>query len=232
MQRLRCIAIDDEPLALDLIREYSSRFPTLQMLHTFEDALYAAEFLNKHVVDLLFIDINMPDITGIDLVRALEVRPMIIFTTAYRKFAYDGFELDALDYLLKPIDFSRFSKTINKALDYHQYKLNPKSVSSDSMYVHSDYKLVRVALDDIIYIESFGDYVVIHQLQENPVTTLMSLKKVLEKLPERYFKRIHRSYIVAVKQIKSVHNRKVQLKTGMELQIGDSYIHTLQDWLK
>lgn len=232
MQKLRCIAIDDEPLALELITTYTARFPSLILLQTFEDAIYGAEFLKHNAIDLLFIDINMPDITGIDLVRALDVRPMVIFTTAYKNFAYEGFELDALDYLLKPIDFERFSKTVNKALDYHQYKLSPKSTSSDSIYVHSEYRLVRIPIADILYIESFGDYVTIHQANERPVSTLMSLKKILEKLPEIQFKRIHRSFIVATTQIKSVHNRRVQLRQGSELPIGDSYIQILQDWLK
>lgn len=232
MERLKCIAIDDEPLALDLITEYTSRFPSLQLLHTFEDAIYGAEYLKNHAVDLLFIDINMPDITGIDLVRSLEVKPMIIFTTAYRKFAFEGFELDALDYLLKPIDFNRFSKTIHKAIDYHQYKINPKSTTGDSIYVHAGYKLVRIVLEEISYIESFGDYVVVHQLHDKEVSTLMSLKKIGEKLPDSQFKRIHRSYIVSLHQIKLVHGRKVQLKMGVELPIGDSYIQALQDWLK
>ncbi|MEJ2884538.1 LytR/AlgR family response regulator transcription factor [Pedobacter sp. GR22-6] len=232
MSPLKCIAIDDEPLALELIKTYASKFPALQLLHTFEDAIYGAEYLKKHVVDLLFIDINMPDITGIDLVRSLDVRPMVIFTTAYKNFAYEGFELDALDFLLKPIDFERFSRTINKAIDYHQYKQNPKSASSDSIYVHSEYRLVRIVLEEISYIESFGDYVTIHQLNEKPVATLMSLKKILEKLPEKQFRRIHRSFIVSIDQIKSLHNRKVQLRAGNELPIGDSYMQLMQEWLK
>lgn len=232
MQQLKCIAIDDEPLALELIKEYCSRFPSLHLLHAFEDAIYGAEYLQKNSVDLLFIDINMPDITGIDLVRSLEVRPLVIFTTAYKNFAYEGFELDALDFLLKPIDFERFSRTIHKALDYHQYRQNPKSTSSDSIYVHSEYRLVRIVLDQINYIESFGDYVTIHQIAEKPTSTLMSLKKILEKLPEKQFIRIHRSFIVALAQIKSVHNRKVQLRIGKELPIGDSYLPTLQESLK
>jgi len=230
--KLKCIAIDDEPLALELIREYVSRFPALQLLHTFEDAIYGAEFLKYNAVDLLFIDINMPDITGIDLVRSLERRPIVIFTTAYRNFAFEGFELDALDYLLKPIDFERFSKTVGKAIDYHQYQQNPKSDVSDSIYVHSEYRLVRIVLDQISYIESFGDYVMVHLLNDKPVSTLMSLKKVLEKLPEQHFKRIHRSYIVPLKLIKTIHHRKVQLSCGKELPISDTYIQVILDWLK
>ena len=119
---LQCIAIDDEPLALRLIAEYVSRFPALQLVKTFDDAISGAEFLKTKPVDLLFIDINMPDITGIDLVRSLPVKPIVIFTTAYKNFAYEGFELEALDYILKPIDFKRFEKAVEKAVDYYRYK--------------------------------------------------------------------------------------------------------------
>ncbi|TDO22662.1 LytR/AlgR family response regulator transcription factor [Pedobacter duraquae] len=232
MKRLTCIAIDDEPLALELIREYTSRCPVLNLLYTFEDAIQGAEYLNHHPVDLLFIDINMPDITGIDLVRTLTVRPMVIFTTAYKNFAYEGFELDALDFLLKPIDFARFSKTITKAVLYQEYRQQPKSVATESIYVHADYKLVRIALQEVAYIESFGDYVTIHLLNDKAVSSLMSLKKVLEKLPEKQFIRIHRSYVVPASQIKMVHNRKVSLNAGRELPIGNSYLPMVNEWLK
>src|SRR5882757_1591692 len=114
--KLKCVAIDDEPLALKLLQQYAAKTPELDMLHTFDDAISAAEFIRKNKIDLLFIDINMPDITGIDLVRSLQQKPMIIFTTAYKKFAYEGFELDAVDYLLKPIDYTRFNKAVQKAV--------------------------------------------------------------------------------------------------------------------
>src|SRR4051794_5676369 len=117
--QIKCVAIDDEPLALNLIKEYTNRFPSLRLVQTFDDAISGAEFLRSNQVDLLFIDINMPDISGIELVRSLKEKPMIIFTTAYRKFAFEGFELDALDYLLKPIEFERFEKAVNKAIDYY-----------------------------------------------------------------------------------------------------------------
>lgn len=232
MEKLKCIAIDDEPLALDLIRQYVAKFPYLQLVNSFEDAISGAEFLRKHSVDLVFVDINMPDISGLDLVRSLEVKPMIIFTTAHKKFAFEGFELDALDYLLKPIDFNRFSKTINKAIEYYRYRKNPRPTESDSLYVYSEYQLIRIPLAEIVYIESNEDYLTIHQLNDKPVSTLMTLKKMLEKLPEATFKRIHRSFIVSLQQLKSLHNRKVQLRTGIELPVGDSYMQSLQDSLK
>lgn len=233
MKKLKCVAIDDEPLALELMEQYISRFPALQLLQTFEDAISGAEYLKRHPVDLLFVDINMPDITGLDLVRSLTEKPLIIFTTAYKSFAFEGFELEALDYLLKPIDFSRFTKAVEKAVDYYQYthaeKVEPQQ---ESLYVYSEYRMVKINLADIEYIESMEDYIKIHTTGESkPVLTLMPLKKALEKLPPEKFKRIHRSYIIAVDKVKSIHNRRLKLG-DTELPIGDSYSESVRSWAK
>jgi two-component system LytT family response regulator len=231
MKQLTCIAIDDEPLALNLIEGYVSKLPALKLLKTFEDALYASEFLQNNQVDLLFVDINMPDINGIELVRSLTVKPMVIFTTAYKNFAFEGFELQALDYLLKPIDFTRFSKAVEKAVDFYQYKtVALRQPDAESLYVYSEYRMIKIELNNIEYIESMEDYIKIHLLdQPKPILTLMALKKVLEKLPEDRFKRIHRSYVVALQQIKSIHNKKVQLKSA-ELPVSNSYYDLISKW--
>ena len=229
---LKCVAIDDEPLATELIRTYISRFPDLDLLETFEDAISGAEYLQKTPIDLLFLDINMPDISGIDLARALDRKPMIIFTTAYKQFAFEGFELEAIDYLLKPIDFERFSKAVHKAVDYHRYINNTLPLTEDaSIYVHSEYRMVKIVLKSIEYLESMEDYVKIHLDHLPPVLTLMPLKKMLEKLPSNEFKRIHRSFIVPVKKVKSVQHRKVRL-TDIELPISSSYSDEVKEWLK
>ena len=229
---LKCVAIDDEPLATALISTYISRFPDLELLQTFEDAVSGAEYLQKIHVDLLFLDINMPDISGIDLARALDKKPMIIFTTAYKQFAYEGFELEAIDYLLKPIDFDRFSKSIHKAIDYHNYKNNEVPGTEDaSIYVHSEYRMIKIVLKNIEYLESMEDYVKIHLDNSSPVLTLMPLKKMLEKLPASDFKRIHRSFIVPVKKVRSVQNRKVKLSV-VELPISGSYADQVKEWLR
>jgi DNA-binding LytR/AlgR family response regulator len=227
--QLNCIAIDDEPLALELIKNYVSRIPALQLLHTFDDALSGAEFLKKGTVDLLFVDINMPDITGVELVRSLEQKPMVIFTTAYKNYAYEGFELEAIDYLLKPIDFNRFSKAVDKALEYHKYKTNIAEDNTASLYVYSEYRMVRIDLKDIEYIESMEDYIKIHRHNLPTVLTLMPLKKILEKLPTDEFERIHRSYIVAVKKVKAIQNRKAYLGE-IQLPISDSYADFIKKW--
>ncbi|GGH17351.1 LytR/AlgR family response regulator transcription factor [Mucilaginibacter phyllosphaerae] len=229
---LKCVAIDDEPLALELIKNYVSRFPALQLLQTFEDAVSGAEYLRYNAADLLFVDINMPDITGIDLVRALTSKPMVIFTTAYKNFALEGFELEAIDYLLKPIDLKRFGKAIEKATDYYRYKTATTAEGKDeSLYVYSEYRMVKINLKDIEYIESMEDYIKIHLQFDKTILTLMPLKKVLEKLPEDKFQRIHRSYIVPVGKIISIQNRKVKLP-AVELPISDSYADFARRWMK
>lgn len=229
---IKCIAVDDEPLALQLISGYVSRFPSLNLIQTFEDAIAAAEFLRHNTIDLLFIDINMPDINGIDLVKALENKPMVIFTTAYKNFAFEGFELEAIDYLLKPIDIKRFTKAIEKALDFYKYK-HPANEDTyqESLYVYAEYKMVKVNLKEVEYIESMEDYIKIHTGAPKPVMTLMPLKKVLEKLPPDSFKRIHRSYIINVNKIKSIQNRKVQLDT-IQLPVSDTYIDNLRSQIR
>lgn len=233
MTTLKCIAIDDEPLALELMRKYIARFPSLQLIQCFEDAISGAEFLKRNPVDLLFVDINMPDITGIDLVRSLTEKPMVIFTTAYKSFAFEGFELEALDYLLKPIDIGRFGKAIEKALEFYQYKHTQNNAAQqESLYVYSEYRMVKINLNDIEYIESMEDYIKIHtNASPKPVLTLMPLKKVLEKLPADQFQRIHRSYVVATGKIKSIQNRKIQLAAA-ELPISDSYSSFAKTWVK
>ena len=231
MKRLRCIAIDDEPLALRLISKYALEFPQLQMVQTFEDAISGAEYLKQGTTDLLFIDINMPDITGIELVRSLQQKPLVIFTTAYKNFAFEGFELEAVDYLLKPIDIKRFSKAVEKAVDYYKYKSTVNERQDESIYVYSEYRMVKIDLANIEYIESMEDYIKIHVNNGKTVLTLIPLKKVLEKLPADKFQRIHRSYIVPVNKIKSIHNRRVQL-AEIELPISESYTDFARNWMK
>ena len=227
---LKCVAIDDELPALQLMQKYITDHPQLQLLQQFTDAVSASEYLKTAAVDLLFVDINMPDITGLDLVRSLSNPPMIIFTTAYKKFAIDGFELNAIDYLLKPISFERFSKAVQKAADYHQYKSKPATTAEEALMVFSEYQLVKINCSTIEYIESLDDYIRINISNDKPVMTLMTLKAVLEKLPSTQFKRIHRSYIVNMEKIRSVANRKIKLLSGAELPVSESYLDVLKAW--
>jgi len=229
---LKCVAIDDEPLALQLIESYVKRIPSLTLADTFEDALSGAEFLNQHPVDLLFLDVNMPDISGVDLARSIRVKPMIIFTTAYKEFAFDGFQLEAVDYLLKPLEFESFLKAVNKALAYKKFKEQAGNADdNDVIYVHAEYRLVKIRIREIEYIESMEDYIKIHVGRDKPVLTLMTMKKILELLPEQQFIRIHRSYVVPVAGIEAILHKKVQLKHIL-LPVGDSYADQMKGMFK
>jgi DNA-binding LytR/AlgR family response regulator len=228
---LKCIVIDDEPLAIDLLSDYIGRINHLQLLQTFDDAIHGGEFLRHHQVDLLFVDINMPDITGIDLLRSLPDKPLTIFTTAYKKFAYEGFELDIIDYLLKPISFDRFQKAVQKAITYQQSLQQPGEQES-FLFVRSEYRMLKIPLSSINYLEGLEDYVKIHIEGAKPVMTLMTMKAMLEKLPAQQFRRIHRSYIVPIQQVTSILNKKVMLQHGIELPISDSYVSFINDWMQ
>ena len=230
--QITCIAIDDEPLALELIREYVGKFPELKIVQTFDDAINGADFLRTHDIDLLFIDINMPDITGVDLVRSLEKKPLTIFTTAYKNFAFEGFELEAIDYLLKPIDFERFTKAVTRAIEFFKYKQASKDKLQQSLFVRSEYRMIKIELDEIEYIEGLEDYIKIHLTNKKSVLTLMTLKSVLEKLPAGKFKRIHRSYIIPVDKVQSILNRKVRLSSGAELPVSNNYLGFIDEWIK
>lgn len=231
--KIRCIAIDDESPALLLMKEYISRIPFLQLQYTFEDAVKGQALLQQKGTDLLFVDINMPDISGLELVRSLSQPPMVIFTTAYKNFALDGFELDAVDYLVKPIAFERFEKAVKKAQEFYTYRQRThQSEIPEALFVYAEYRLVKINLADIEYIESLEDYIRIHTTTGKPLMTLMTLKKVLEKLPADQFRRIHRSYIVAFTKVKSIQGRKLRMQSGKELPVSDSYLSFISDWKK
>jgi len=231
MEPLKCVAIDDEPLALALIKTYIQATEGLNLVHVFEDAVAAIEYLSKFQVDLLFLDVHMPDITGLELYGSLAVKPMVIFTTAYKNFAFDGFELNAIDYLLKPIEYTRFKIATKKALDYHLYKQQKDLEGpSEYLFVYSEYKLIKIEIKEIVYLESLEDYVKIHLSNGKMILTLTTLKKVIDKLPAEKFKRIHRSYVVAVKQVQQVASRKAQLSNGLSLPISDTYASFINEW--
>jgi len=229
--KIKCVAIDDEPLALLVIEKMSRKFPVLNLVATFDDAISGAEFLRQHPVDLLFIDINMPDITELELVRSLREKPMIIFTTAHKNFAIESYELDALDYLLKPIREERFDKAVNKAVEYYSYKQVKNTIDEEVLFVRAEYRLLKINLSDVEFIESMEDYCKIHLVNAKPIMTLMTLKAITEKLPLAKFKRIHRSYVVSLSKIKSVVNRKVKL-ISTELPVSTSYLSSLTEWIK
>lgn len=229
--KLKCVVIDDEPLAIELMKEYITRFPELMLIQTFDDGIIGKKFLQENQVDLLFVDINMPDITGLELVESLENKPLIIFTTAHRKFAVEGFNLDAIDYLLKPIDFERFGKAVKKAIEYYSFKNSQSTETPDYIFVRAEYRMIKIDLNAIEYIEGLEDYIKIHLTDlQHPILTLMSLKGILEQLPANQFSRIHRSYIVANAKVKSVLKKNVLLTSNVELPISNSYQKFVDDW--
>ncbi|MDD2255727.1 MAG: LytTR family DNA-binding domain-containing protein [Bacteroidales bacterium] len=222
---ITCIAVDDEPLAIEIIEAYEQQIPGLVLKQTFTDAISAWSYLSQNPVDLVFLDIQMPDISGLQLARSLSKhKPMIVFTTAYGKFAVDGFDLEAVDYLLKPFTFDRFNDSIRKANTYKMLQQSKHLKEEDKgIYVKSDYRNIRISLHEILYIEGYDDYIRIHLDDGKTITTLMSLKSILEKLPSKEFVRIHRSYIVATHKIKRIYQQKVQLPS-VELHIGKTYL--------
>ena len=211
---MNCIIVDDEPLAQNLLEGFVNKVPFLKLKAKCKSAFEAVEALQNHEIELIFLDIHMPDISGIEFIKSNENLPLIIFTTAYSHYALEGFEHNAVDYLLKPISFERFTKAVNRAFDLH--KLKSKTVSEsdsdskDYMFVKADYKLVKIKFDDILYIEGLKDYVKI-VTAEKTILTLNRMKNMKEKLPAGKFIRIHRSFIISTDKINSVNKSAVQI---------------------
>lgn len=224
---LKAIAIDDEPIALEVIKNLSSKISFIELIDCFTDAFKAIGFLQKEKVDLIFLDIKMPDISGIDFLKSISNPPMIIFTTAYSEHAVQSFELDAIDYLLKPFSQSRFLKACNKA--YEQYRLKNKNVTSlsdESIFIKSGYDQIRILLNEILYVESSGNYMQF-VLANQKILSRLTMSEVEELLPAAVFVRIHRSYIVAKKQINKIEKNAVWIKQ-IELPVGAAYLKEIE----
>ncbi|MBS1619374.1 MAG: response regulator transcription factor [Bacteroidetes bacterium] len=222
---LHCVIIDDEPLAADLLQSYIEKTPELRLLQSFNDAPAAAAYIGSNAVDLIFLDVEMPHMNGIQLLESLPKPPMVIFTTAYSEYAAQGFELDAIDYLLKPFDLTRFQRAVNKALDYHRYLQKEAETATPYIFVKSEYQVIKINLDEIRYIEALDDYIKIYTTAGRPILTLMTLKAMAERLPEDKFARVHRSFIVSLTKIESVRNRKVRIGDA-EIPVGNSYVES------
>ena len=224
---IRCIAVDDEKLALELLEDNISKVPFLELVKTCRNAMEAVEALRLHQVDLLFLDIQMPDISGIQLLKSLSHKPLVIFTTAFSGYAQEGFDLDVIDYLLKPYSFERFLKAVNKAREYlGLLEIAGTHVSAHEpapafIFVKADYRLVRINLHDIYYVEGLKDYVKIY-LDEKPVVTQMSMKSLEEKLPQSEFIRVHRSFIVAFSKVESIHKNMLTIGRK-EIPVSEPY---------
>ena len=229
---LAAIAIDDEPIALDIVKSLAAKIPFLSMKAFFTNAFEAADFLQKEKVDLIFLDIKMPDISGIDFLKSIPNPPMVIFTTAYSEHAVQSFELDAIDYLLKPFSQSRFLKACNKAFEQYKFKnsnhINPPAITS--VFIKSGYEQIRVELDDILYAESNGNYVQF-VLANQKIVSRLTMSEAEALLPASAFIRIHRSYIVAKKQISKIEKNSVWIKQT-ELPAGAGYANEIEKLVK
>ncbi len=221
---IHCVAVDDEPLALDYLEDNIRQVPFLNLIKKCRTAIDAAEVLQNHNVDLLFLDIQMPGITGLQFVRSLKTKPMVIFITAYKKYALEGYELDVIDYLLKPVSLNRFVKAVNKASEYHQLKAGMQNESKkEFIYVYSEYSLVKISISQITYIEGLKDYVKIwHDAAQRPVITRLSIKALEKRLPKSTFIRIHKSYVISVEKLKSIRNSRV-LVGDKEIPLSEHY---------
>ena len=232
---IRCMAIDDEPLALQQIATYIGKVPFLELTAQCQSAVEARQFLENDTVDAIFCDINMPDLNGMDFVKSLTTPPLIVFTTAYAEYAVEGFKVAAVDYLLKPFglqDFQRAANRLQERLAPRTSHLAPRTSENDAVvFLKSDYRIIKVAINDIRYIEAMSEYLKVHlRNEQKPITTLLSMKKIEERLPHN-FMRIHRSYIVNLDDIREVNKNRVILDADTYLPIGDIYRENFQQYL-
>ena len=223
---IQCIALDDEPLALVVIKAFCDKLPYLNLSHTFTQVSLAQKHIRRFPVDLIFLDIEMPDCNGFDFYKSINQKTMVIFITAYSNYAVQGFNINAIDYLLKPIELERFNTACSKAKYFFEYsnsiRLLGKSEIEDSLYVRSEYALIKIPYDTIQYLETMDDYIKIHTSENKTILTLMSMNKIVEKLPKEEFLRVHRSYAVSVSKISSKRGKTLFLKE-ITIPIGSSY---------
>lgn len=234
---MKCIIIDDEPLAIDLLEGYCKKMDFLELVGCYTNALDAISILKETKIDLIFIDIEMPQITGIEFMASLDNKPLFIFTTAYSQYAIEGFDLNAVDYLLKPIPYHRFIKAVSRAKELHYYKEQPETKPMSNVFsavgepqepqnfifVKAEYENIKILKDDIKYIQGLKDYLKIHVASTNkPILTLMSFKELSEKLPQSQFLRAHKSYTVNVSFIRAIQRNKIIID-DFRIPIGESY---------
>jgi two-component system LytT family response regulator len=232
---IKCLAIDDEPLALRQIVEYIKKTSFLELAGQCESAMRALDFLEKNRVDLMFVDINMPDLNGMDFVKSLENPPAIIFITAYSEYALEGFRVDAIDYLLKPISYGDFFKSVNKAkvwFEKHQQKADEVKSNKDFLFIKSEYKILRINFDDIKYIEGMNEYIKIHLTTSKPVMTLLSMKAIEEQLPSEKFMRVHRSYIVNLAKISVIERSRIIFDGNVYIPVSEQYKSNFQNYIE
>ena len=229
---IRCVIVDDEPLAIRVLEKHIMNVPDLELVATFDNAISAGEFLQNNNIDLLFLDIQMPVVTGIEFIKNTAIQPKVILTTAYREHALEGYELDIIDYLLKPISFIRFYKSVNKyrglssTITTTDLKSSETAIKSDYIFVNSNKKMIRIDFDNMLFIDSIKDYVRIHTVNET-IITKDKISSFVQKLPAAFL-RIHRSYIVNSEKIAALTAKDVVLVNDMEIPIGASYKEVIE----
>ncbi len=233
---INCIAIDDEPLALALLKDNISKVPFLKLVATCSDAFEAMEALRKHPVDLIFTDIQMPGLSGFQFISSLQQKPMVIFITAYNQYAVESFDLDVVDYLVKPVSLERFIKACNRARERHEWKAEKPGTADknapDHFFANVDYSQLKIRFDDILWMKGYGDYIKFHlKGQEQPLLVRMRFKELESILPPNKFLRIHKSYAVALAEITAI--RKNSLFLGdLEFSIGEAYREAVEKWMR
>ena len=235
---IRCMAIDDEPLALQQIAAYIGKVPFLELAAQCQSALEAHAFLQHDTVDVIFCDINMPDLNGMDFIKALAAPPLVVFTTAYAEYAVEGFKVNAVDYLLKPFGLQDFMRTANRIQERLQplrpLTSHPSPLTSENdniIFLKTDYRIVKVTISDIRYVEAMSEYLKVYlEGDAKPIVTLLSMKKMEERLPD-YFMRIHRSYIINLTKVQEVNKNRVIMDSETYLPIGDMYKETFQKYI-
>ncbi len=232
---IKCVAIDDEPLAVKKIAGYILKIPFLELVAECRSASEAMSVLSENDVQLLFIDINMPDINGMDFVKSLAKKPYIVFTTAYSEYAVEGFQVEAVDYLLKPISFGNFLKAANKVKNLIELTTNNQkeslSTTANHSFVKSEYKLIRIELDNIKYIESQHEYIKIFLINSNAVVTQISMKNIEEQLPCDRFMRVHRSFIVNLARVSVIERNRIVFDDKIYIPISEQYKEKFQEYI-
>lgn len=233
---MNCIAVDDEPLALKLLQDNISKVPYLKLVAPCSDAFEAMKAMQENKIDLVFIDIQMPGLTGLQLIGSLENKPLVIFITAYKQYALESYDLAVVDYLVKPVALDRFIKACNRANELHELKSSKQQPSEtetkEYFFVNADYSQVKVMFDDIIFLEGLRDYIKINlKSTKRPLVVRSSLKAIETELPENKFIRIHKSYLVSVSEITAVRKNSIFIKE-MELPVGDTYREVIEKIIK
>lgn len=237
MHKITCIAIDDEPIALGIVVSHIKKIPYLELLAAFDNPIDASEFLQENPVQLIFLDINMPDLSGVEFARTLDKNSRVIFTTAYDKYAVEGFQLHALDYLLKPISYAVFANSVKHAKEYFdlvvsKQAVNPINTEDNYLFVKADYQIHRIEFDNILYFEGLKDYVKLYvDRASKSIVFHSTMKSLEEKLPSEKFMRVHRSFIVSLNKIKTIERDRI-IFGDKRIPISKQYKSEFDDFVK